>query len=131
MSAAEQAVVELVKAGATLTPSVGSGAYPVGLMRPLADGRWFWWEAGGVDEFAGHVIEPDRVEVFYDGLGVGFYRGETMVGYLTTVKESIDRDEDIESVNRNIRDWSVEYAANESLRGFIERQVAVSDTCLD
>jgi len=49
-----------------------------------------------------------------------------MVGYLTTVKEAVDRDEQIEQVSRIIREWFVEYEGNERLRGFIERQMTTS-----
>ncbi len=123
MKPSEQAVADLVENGAMLTPAVGAGAYLVGLMRCLSDGRWFWWEAGGVDEFAGHVVEPDTVNVLYDGLAVAFYRRGELVGYLTTIKEALDDENDSANVSRILREWFAEYERNENLRGFIERQI--------
>lgn len=125
MKTPEQAVADLVRRGAMLTPTLGGAPLPVGLMQRLPNGRWFWWEAGGDTEFDGHVIAPDKVKVWHEGLAVEFRNGEEWVGYLTTIEESLDDAGDVERVGELIRQWKAEYDLNERLRGFIVRQMKV------
>jgi hypothetical protein len=105
-----------------LTPTAGGAPFPVGLMQRLPDGRWFWWEAGGETEFAGHVIGADRVKVWHGGLAVEFRQGEEWLGYLTTIGESMDDPAGVDRVTAVIRDWKSEYDRNATLQSFITRQ---------
>jgi hypothetical protein len=118
-----QAVSALVQRGAMMVPVIGGSPVPVGFMQQLPDGRWFWWAAGGYTEFDRHVIDADKVNVLYDGLAVEFLKSGQMIGYLTTIEESLDDPAGAEQVGRIIRQWRSEYDRNPSLRGFIVREM--------
>lgn len=124
-----EAIARLVDRGAMFTPTLSGVPTPVGLMRQVDAGRWFWWEAGGESEFAGHMVDADKVAVHHGGLAVEFTRKGEFAGYLTTCFEATLDDPATADAMETIRSWRAEYDRRADLRGFIERRVeSISNT---
>lgn len=121
MTTASEAVSKLVRAGAAMVVQPGGVPMPVGLMREIGPGRWFWWEAGCENEFGGHVL-VGRPAVLYDGLAVR-WEGADGYGYLTTIEECSDEPDERARLWNLLAVWRRAYESRENLRGFIERQV--------
>lgn len=119
---AEQAVADLVRRGAMLTPVLGAEPVPVGVMERIGPERWFWFDAGAEDEFGSHVIRADRTEVLYGGAAVEFWLENAFAGYLTTISDALEDEQAAESAEAALAAWRKVFDGSERLRGFIVRQ---------
>jgi hypothetical protein len=119
MKTSIEAVADLVRNGAAFVHEPGGHVYTVGLMQQLEPERWFWWEAGVVDDFGGHHFRADRAEVIYDGAAVRFTLKGAFVGYLTAIDQAVDDPDGVEGARTVFREWRREFERSESLRAFI------------
>lgn len=122
----QQAIQDLVKAGAAFVHAPGSVPIVVGVMASVGPMRWFWWEAGGETEFHGHVLDADKAEVLYGGMAVAFRRGGEMVGYLTNFAETYDDEAKAESSSAFLKAWRAQYARDFDQQLFVQRLIAAN-----
>lgn len=118
MKTTDQAIQELVKAGAAIifvaTPPVPAMA--VAWWRRI-DGKRHFWHAPGLSDFDHHVLRFDREEVLFDGSQVVFYdkAGEVIAG-LGPIPEQEDDPERAKRLAEQIAWWREEYDRNEYFR---------------
>lgn len=115
-----QTVARLADAGAAVIMTGDGSPFVVGYIRQAGPDRWFWFEAEGVDEFAGHWIEATAKEVA--GGAVRFDNGNAVVAYMEPIDWAFEDDVEAKERARQIlADWRSRYGKDRNLRGFIER----------
>jgi hypothetical protein len=118
MKTTDQAIQELVKAGAALVfiADPTARAMPVAWWRRI-DGKRHFWHAPGISDFDHHVLRFDREEAVFDGAQVLFYAKDGgMVAGLASIQEQEYDTERQKTLAEQIAWWRAEFERNEHFR---------------
>lgn len=112
----QQLAAQLVKGGAVLQVLTFDVSVLIGYWEWLDPYRVFFFEAGGENEFAGHIIKFHHAVAAHH-FGVEFHSADdALIAYLTTIEEAVD-----DAPELYVETWRAWQSQANSLLAFIQQ----------